>query len=502
MPVEQIVEVPGNVSPLERERCDRLVEHLRRVAQAEGGGEAPRAESAASLPAALVRLGERGLLSFQPDPPDGDEVVVFYTPSRPANLRVAGPETDGFPEPVDKKQRQALRQRQGALFRFPAEEGSGVLEVFITDWSPSPVACAVAVHRWHPIVDGLEKPRGSFFSGKFVRHPLTGDLLPVWVADWVRPDFGTGAVLVNPAHDPTDLQFARATGMPIRFGLVPDGFDGSPETWPAPPLVKTGKSIKTGPYDGLSVSEAMERYFAVLQERGLAETYQDCQAGRWPLARLVPDAEGGLEWDGGRDRLTAAGVSSGSGVRVRLEGADLLEAALRVDFKTPPTLVCPAAELTGALLFLRLLLFDLNGEPLSAGRVLLVQKVQDSGGIDDPDLRRLALLVGAPLGEAAVLKQQVLEQAKRFLRVHGELLQSAAAAEAEEASPAKALQQVKAALLEGNPAKAYALLQPVQKQLAANGGRGAMAEYFALAGVLAGLEVPAGLETAVIWRRL
>src|SRR6266545_498803 len=268
-----ILLLSGSASPADRERCRELAEFLRR--RARRLGEEPAEDAAPPEPdaaaEALSALGSRGLLSSAAA---GDGVEeVFYTPSREALRSVfeAGSDSSGagFPEPVHKKQLAAFRTSQGALFRFPLEQGEGALEVFITDWSPCPAACAVAIHRSHPLAAGLATPEGSGFTGRYVRHPLTGDLLPVWVAGWVRPDFGTGAVLVNPAHDATDLAFGRQVGLPIRFALVPASYDGSPATWPAPPLVKTGQTLRTGPYDGLSVEEAGTRYFEVLAERGL-----------------------------------------------------------------------------------------------------------------------------------------------------------------------------------------------------------------------------------------
>ncbi len=480
----QILLLPGNASPADLERCRGLVDFLRRRARLAGEMTAEPGDSSPDLPEgrdaaaeALLRLASRGLLSYAPA---GDGAVdVVYTPSREALRSVleAGPDA-GFPEAVQKKQAAAFRASQGALFRFPLEQGEGALEVFITDWSPCPAACAVAVHRDHPFAPSaadLDKPEGSWFTGRYVRHPLTGDLLPVWVADWVRPDFGTGAVLVNPAHDPTDLAFGRAIGLPIRFALVPAGYDGSPATWPEPPVVKTGQTVRTGPYDGLSVEEAGARYFEVLAERGLAERHRDLQAGRWTIGRQVPEPE----------------------------AAGLLAAALAAVRSPPPVLVCPAGEQTGELLGLRLLAHDLAGRPLSPSAVFLVQKVQESKVEATPEVVRLAALVGAPVQQVAVIKQQVVEQVQRFLRTHQELLaQVAEAGGAAAAEPAqRAFAKIKAAVGEGDPAKAFALLQQTQKQMR-DLGPGALPGYFVLAEVVAGLERPAGLDASQVWNQI
>jgi hypothetical protein len=448
----QILLLPGNASPADLERCRGLIDFLRRRAHLAGDvtAETDGSPEPAAVEDALLRLAERGRLSHAPA---GDGAAeILYAPSREALRSVleAGPDT-GFPEAVQKKQAAALRTSQGALFRFPLEQGDGALEVFITDWSPCPAACAVAIHRDHPFA------AGSGFTGRYVRHPLTGDLLPVWVADWVRPDFGTGAVLVNPAHDATDLAFGRAIGLPIRFALVPPSYDGSPATWPEPPLVKTGQTVRTGPYDGLSVEEASARYFEVLAERGLAERYRDIQAGRWPLGR-------------------------------RSEPSGLFSAALAAVRSPRPVVVCPAGEQAGELLGLRLLAHDLAGQPLIPSTVLLVQKVQESKVEATPEVARLAALVGAPVNQVAVIKQQVVEQVQKFLRTHQELLSLAADADGAAATePAqRAFAKIRAAVDEGDPAKAFALLQQTQKQMR-DFGPGALPDYFVFAEVVAGL---------------
>jgi hypothetical protein len=525
----RILLLSGHASAADRERCRGLAGFLRRRARVEA--EAATAEVAppqdeqdekenarpGSLAAALLRLAGTGRLSYA-EAPDGTWDVL-YTASREASrsVRDAGPSA-AFPEAVQKKHAAAFRSSEGALLRFPVESGEGTvekaLEVFITDWSPCPAAAAVAIHRAHPFAADLAKAEGPFFTGRYVRHPLTGDLLPVWVADWVRPDFGTGAVLVNPAHDATDLAFGRAVGLPIRFALAPAGFDGSPATWPQPPVVKTGQTIRTGPYDGLSPAEAVIRYFEVMAERGLAERYRDIQAGRWQIGRLVSSAEGAagdLAWHPVRHALLPAGAAESGALAVDLTEADLLAAAVALAEGPAPVLVCPAGEQAGELLALRLLAFDLAGGPAGEPAVVhLVQKVQESKMEAPPEVTALAALLSAPLQQVAVVKQQTVEQIQRFLRVHRELVEAPAEAGEPGAAGApdtllRALGKVKAAVSEGDPAKAFSLLAQTQKQLrdlSTVQRSGALPGYCVLAGVVAGLEVPAGMPAAAAWSQI
>lgn len=362
----------------------------------------------------------------------------------------------------------------------------------------------MAVHRGHAWAAHPEPPDGPWFTDSHVRHPLTGDLLPVWVADWVRPDFGTGAVLVNPAHDPVDLAFGRAIGLPIRFALVPPGYDGSPATWPTPPLVRAGQTIRTGPHDGLTPAEAAGRYFDHLAAHGLAERHRDIQPGRQRLGRLVPDPSGGLAWSPGR--ATVVPPADGA-LRLRLDGAGLLSAALAAGPDSRPVLVCPAGEQVQGLLALRLLWFDLAGRPLAPAAVHLVQKVQETKVDADPEVARLAAWLGAPLQQVAVVRQQTVEQVQRFLRLDRELRAQAGApgASGEGGSGTPALAKVKAAIRETDPAQAFTLLLQAQKQLLDlpdDRRSRALPGYLVLAAVLTGRELPPGLPAHEIWEKL
>lgn len=508
----KIVTIWGQASERDDLRCRdyvELLERRNRLAGGPGGGAEPPPAPAP----ALLRLARAGRLAFTEE---SAAWAVHYVPSRQAVESLSQPEAAGaFPKSLQKKHLGAVRKSAGALFRFPAEEGDGALEVFITDWSPCPAACAVAVHRDHPFVASPDRAAGSplppepaaAFSGRYVRHPLTGDLLPVWVAGWVRPDFGTGAVLVNPAHDATDLAFGRRVGLPIRFALVPAADDGSPETWPQPPVVRTGRAVRTGPYDGLEAPEAMERYFQVLAERGLARRHTDLAAGSRQVARLLPEVAGELAWEPAGRRLVAPEEAGTGASRVRIEEAELLAAAVTAD--PGDTLVCPAAEQKEALLYFRLLAYDLQGQPPRPEEVVTVQKVQETAVEAEPRVLRLGALLGAAPDQVVTLKQQVVEQVQRFLRVHGELTGELAQAGVGPEAPAtpKALQGVKAALAAGDPSGAFNLLSKVQKELAGLPRRELTASalapgYCAAAWVLADLEAPPGLDLAAAWAGL
>jgi leucyl-tRNA synthetase len=464
---------------------------------------------------ALELLMKRRRLSLH----HNTEVNVRYIPSREAKLSVINAfSSKNWPDKIQNSHCKAFRTTNGAIFRFPAEDSDESLEVFITDWSPCPAAGAVAIHKDHPFIAEIQKKEGSFFSGKFVRHPLTGDLLPVWVADWVKPEFGTGAVLVNPAHDFTDLQFGRKVGLPIRFGLVPETFTGKPETWPTPPVIKTGKTIKTGLFDGLSVSDAIVKYFDTLQDYGLAERCIDYDAGIWKIATLVTETDGCAMLCKSCWSLAAreanmnsiCSICSESMVPVAIQSDELLETVLSIQLDSPVEIVCPSIDIDKSLLFLRLLFFDLYQLPFKLSVIHLVHKVQETKSSSNSIVMGLASLVGAPPDEIVVTRHQIIEQVERFLNTHSKFMSLGDITQTPENSSSsfcKAMKNTKAAILAGEPSKAFRFLYTLQKELRKmpeeqKAKENPIRGYFALAHVLLGLNYPNGLDIHKTWKHL
>ena len=101
------------------------------------------------------------------------------------------------------------------------------------------------------------------FTGVYARHPLSGAPIPVWVADYVLPGYGSGAIMGVPAHDERDHAFAKQYGLPIVTVVSPMGAltgvpDGEADNPPAC-YTEPGLLVNSGPYSGLSSVAASER---------------------------------------------------------------------------------------------------------------------------------------------------------------------------------------------------------------------------------------------------
>ena len=100
-----------------------------------------------------------------------------------------------------------------------------------------------------------DRPKRGVPIGSHVINPLTGAVLPVWIADYVLAEYGTGAVMGVPAHDQRDIAFAQSNGLPIQ--QVIDA-EGAAEAIAAGQAWTEQKLVKSGSFDVTASSYAKE----------------------------------------------------------------------------------------------------------------------------------------------------------------------------------------------------------------------------------------------------
>jgi leucyl-tRNA synthetase len=215
----------------------------------------------------------------------------------------------GWPERVVTMQRNWIGRSVGAEIRFPLDGRPGDVAVFTTrpDTLFGVTFMSLAVE--HPLVPELvggtpaaaavealaarvratppaERAQGKegVFTGAYCRHPFTGARIPIWVANFVLMGYGTGAVMAVPAHDQRDFELARASELPIRVVVQPDGpplvAERMEAAWEGP-----GRLADSGEFTGLASEVAKERIAAALAERGQGGSTVSYRLRDWGISR-------------------------------------------------------------------------------------------------------------------------------------------------------------------------------------------------------------------------
>lgn len=186
---------------------------------------------------------------------------------------------DKWPEKVRTMQENWIGKSQGLQFRFDLSDGAG-LEVYTTRPDTIFGASFVAVAADHPVAQraGAADPAAQDFialckqggttaaeletaeklgfdTGLTARHPFTGAPLPVFIANFVLMDYGTGAVMAVPGHDQRDFEFASKYGLPI-LRVVAASADEAGKPFAGEAEAGDGVLVNSGLLDGMSVAEA------------------------------------------------------------------------------------------------------------------------------------------------------------------------------------------------------------------------------------------------------
>ena len=218
---------------------------------------------------------------------------------------------DGWPDQVRTMQRNWIGKSRGVNVRFALPEpvaGYQDLEVYTTRPDTLMGVTYLSLAAEHPIARALAErdPALAAFveecrrqsvaeaelatmakrgrdTGLKALHPLTGEPLPVWVANYVLMDYGSGAVMAVPAHDQRDWEFATAYGLPIVQVIAPqDGGDCDLERGA---FVDKGRLVHSGAFDGLGFAAAFDAIAGALAAAGRGEVTTNYRLRDWGVSR-------------------------------------------------------------------------------------------------------------------------------------------------------------------------------------------------------------------------
>jgi len=218
----------------------------------------------------------------------------------------------GWPEKVLLMQKNWIGKSYGCEIDFPLEDGSGHITVFTTRQDTVFGATFMSLAPEHPLIPKLckgkkeekevlsyleksknltalqrqaaEYEKEGVFTGSYCINPFTGIKMPIYVANFVLMEYGTGAVMAVPAHDERDFQFAKKYNLPIIVVIQPRDKILNPNEMEEA-YTESGYLINSGEFNGLYNEDAKEKIALELEKRGIGRKKINYRLRDWGISR-------------------------------------------------------------------------------------------------------------------------------------------------------------------------------------------------------------------------
>jgi len=218
----------------------------------------------------------------------------------------------GWPQRVLTMQRNWIGKSIGAEIHFPIENSNEVIRVFTTRQDTVFGATFMSLAPEHPLAlrlskgtsqekavrDFIEKikrqdwmkrtapttEKEGVFTGAYCLNPMTRLRMPIFVANFVLMEYGTGAVMAVPTHDQRDFEFAKKFGLPLIVVIQPDGDPLVGETM-TEAYEGEGHLVNSGPFNGMDSLKAREAIALHLEEKGLGGRKISYRLKDWGISR-------------------------------------------------------------------------------------------------------------------------------------------------------------------------------------------------------------------------
>ncbi|HEX8849528.1 MAG TPA: leucine--tRNA ligase [Gemmatimonadaceae bacterium] len=235
--------------------------------------------------------------------------ITDYAPRLLKNL-----ETIDWSETTRTAQRNWIGASQGARVTFRVvDDGDRTDDITVFTTRPDTIfgATYLVLAPEHPLVDAITRPerraevqayreraarqdiisrktnreKTGAFTGATAINPATGEAIPVWIADYVLMEYGTGAIMAVPGHDERDFEFARSFELPIVRVVAGAGVEPHAPLEAADVEVAGARVVNSGEFDGLNVEDAKTKIVAWLAGSGAAEPVTTYRLHDWCISR-------------------------------------------------------------------------------------------------------------------------------------------------------------------------------------------------------------------------
>jgi leucyl-tRNA synthetase len=171
----------------------------------------------------------------------------------------------------------------GATFMLLAPEHPWASDLATPEHRAAVAAYCQRVSKMDRVTRRAVRDKTGVFTGSYAINPATGEEIPIWIADYILAEYGTGAIMAVPAHDPRDFEFAHLFGLPIVRVIGVEG--ESVAAMGDAAYEGPGRLVNSGCFDGLEVEAAKMAIPAWLVDRGTGERQVQYRLHDWCISR-------------------------------------------------------------------------------------------------------------------------------------------------------------------------------------------------------------------------
>jgi leucyl-tRNA synthetase len=219
---------------------------------------------------------------------------------------------EGWPQKIRIMQENWIGRSEGTLVNFKVKDSNDVIPIFTTRADTLYGVTFMVYAPEHPkvleLVKGTkyeekvrefikkvviedkvtrtaeDKEKEGLFIGRYAVSPLTGDEIPIYIANFVLLEYGTGAIMAVPAHDQRDFEFAKKYKIPIKVVINPPDYDLNPQKM-SRAYVEDGIMVNSEQFNGMNNREAIEEISKYLEKKGMGKRTVQYKLKDWLISR-------------------------------------------------------------------------------------------------------------------------------------------------------------------------------------------------------------------------